>query len=299
MRPIFEAAQSSLRKVIYTDGENERILRAIQDVVDQQYARPMLIGDESEINKTIKTLGLRIQQGRDFDIIEPRGNSEHDRISYACVLVENGTADGALTGPSVKLHEQVTSIERCIGTNSDDEHMAVMHLLLLDNGSYFIADTSIHEEPSAEELANITIMAAKEVERFGMKPRAALLSHSNFGSHDTASSRKMAKTKEILEKLAPDLEVDGEMKGGMALNPSVRNKSQNCKLTDNANLLIMPNLDAANITYTVLKSLGHGISVGPIILGAEIPIHAITPTTTPRGIVNLTSLVAASVSDKP
>ena len=140
-------------------------------------------------------------------------------------------------------------------------------------------------------------MAAKEVERFGMKPRAALLSHSNFGNHETKSSVKMAKTKELLSKMAPELEVDGEMKGGMALNPSVRNKSDICSLTGNANLLIMPNLDAANITYTVLKALANGISVGPIILGVDMPIHAITKATTPRGIVNLTCLVASSVED--
>ena len=298
MRPIFEKANSTTHKVIYTDGENERVLRAVQDVVDQNYARPLLIGDEKTINKTIKKLGLRIQQDTDYEVIEPRGNSEHERIAYACVLIENGTAHAALTGPNGKLHEQVDSIERCIGTNSDDEHMAVMHLLLLDNGTYFIADTSIHEDPTAEELAHITMMAAKEVERFGMKPRAALLSHSNFGSHETKTTVKMAKTKELLAKMAPDLEVDGEMKGGMALNPSVRAKSDKCSLTGNANLLIMPNLDAANITYTVLKSLANGISVGPIILGASMPIHAITKTTTPRGIVNLTCLVASSVVDK-
>ena len=297
MRPIFEKAQNATHKVVYTDGENERVLRAIQDIVDQNYASPLLIGDENKINQTVQKLGLRIRQGHDYDVIEPRGNSEHERIAYACVLIENGTADAALTGPDAKLHEQVGSIEQCIGTNSDDDHLAVMHLLLLDNGTYFIADTSVHENPTSEELAHITVMAAKEVERFGMKPRAALLSHSNFSSHDTESAKKMARTKELLSTLAPELEVDGEMKGGMALNPSVRSKSNKCSLTDNANLLIMPNLDAANITYTVLKALANGISVGPIILGTKIPIHAITKVTTPRGIVNLTCLVAASVCD--
>lgn len=297
MRPIFEKAQNITQKVVYTDGENERVLRAVQDVVDQNYARPLLIGDATVINQTIKKLGLRIQEEQHYDVIEPRGNSDHERIAYACVLVENGTADAALTGPGSKLHEQIDSIERCIGTTSDDEHMAVMHLLLLENGSYFLADTSIHEDPTAEELANITIMAAKEVERFGMTPRAALLSHSNFGCHDTVSARKMAATKELLSQLAPELEVDGEMKGGMALNPIVRERSGKSSLSGNANLLIMPNLDAANITYTVLKSLANGISVGPIVLGTTLPIHAITKTTTPRGIVNLTSLVAASVDN--
>ena len=297
MRPIFEKAQNTTHKVVYTDGENERVLRAVQDVVDQNYARPLLIGEENEILQTIKRLGLRLIKDKDFEIIAPRGKSAHDRISYACVLIENGSAHAALTGPSVKLHEQVASIERCAGRKYDDEHMAVMHLLLLDNGSYFIADTSIHEDPTAEELAHITVMAAEEITRFGMTPRAALLSHSNFGSHQSKSALKMAETKKILAKIAPDLEVDGEMKAGMALNEDIRSKSGKSSLTGNANLLIMPNLDAANITYTMLKNLANGISVGPIILGSDLPIHAITKTTTPRGIVNLTSLVTASVED--
>jgi len=295
MRPIFEKAQSTTHKVVYTDGENERVLRAVQDVVDQSYARPLLIGKQEAIFATIKDLGLRIEQDTHYEVIEPRGDSEHDRIAYACELVANGAAHAVMTGPGGKLHEQIGSIEQCTAPHRADEHMAVMHLLLLDNGSYFIADTSIHEDPSATELANITVMAAKEIERFGMKPRAALLSHSNFGSHSTASAVKMAETKKILNEIAPSLEVDGEMKGGMALNPAVRSKSNKSSLTGNANLLIMPNLDAANITYTVLKSLANGISVGPIVLGANIPVHAITKTTTPRGIVNLTSLVSASI----
>jgi len=283
MRPIFEKAQNTTHKVVYTDGENERVLRAIQDVVDQSYARPLLIGEAERINQMVAELGLRIEETTDYEVIPPVGDTESDRIAQVCALIRDGSAHAALTGPGGKLHEQVESIQQCAGTSGDGEHMAVMHLLLLDNGSYFIADTSIHEDPSAEELAQITVMAAKEVERFGMIPRAALLSHSNFGGHSTQSAQKMAKAKEILQKIAPDLEVDGEMKGGMALNPQIREKSGKSTLSDNANLLVMPNLDAANITYTVLKSLANGISVGPIILGCELPIHAITKTTTPRG----------------
>jgi len=295
MRPIFERAQNVANKVIYTDGENERVLRAVQDVVDQHYARPVLMGDVNKIRATVKELGLRIREDDHYEVIAPRSESHQDRIAYACELVENNTVHAVLTGPGAKLHEQIGAIEDAIGTNSDDEHMAVMHLLLLDTGSYFITDTSVHEEPTAEELANITVMAAKEIERFGMTPRAALLSHSSFGSHPTKSSKKMARTKEILAEIAPELEVDGEMKAGMALNPTIREKSGKSSLTGNANLLVMPNLDAANITYTMLKSLANGISVGPIILGVDMPIHAITKTTTPRGIVNLTSLVTAGV----
>lgn len=294
MRPIFEKAQNVAHKVVYTDGENERILRAVQDVVDQQYARPVLLGDAEQIKQTCERLGLRIQPDRDYEVVAPTSDDEKDRIGQACQLVKNNQAHGILTGPTVKLHKQIQAIQDCSGAPASGD-LAVMHLLLLDNGSYFIADTSIHENPTAEQLTEITILAAKEITRFGMTPRVALLSHSNFGSHPTDQSTKMARTKELLAQRAPELEVDGEMKGGMALNSTIRDKSGKSSLTGNANLLIMPTLDAANITYTVLKSLANGIAVGPIVLGASIPIHAITKTTTPRGIVNLTSLVTASI----
>lgn len=295
MRPIFEKAQSIANKVVYTDGENERVLRAVQDVVDQHYARPVLLGDATEISAKCQELGLRIEQDRDYQVIAPQSDHAKDRISQACQLVKDNLAHAILTGPTVKLHKQIEAIQSCSGAVNPTTQLAVMHLLLLDNGSYFIADTSIHADPSAEQLAEIAILAAKEVTRFGMQPRVALLSHSNFGGHKTSQSKKMAETKQLLAERAPELEIDGEMKGGMALNPTVREKSGKSTLSGNANLLIMPNLDAANITYTVLKSLANGISVGPIVLGANIPIHAITKTTTPRGIVNLTSLVTASV----
>jgi len=297
MRPIFEKAQAKLNRVAYTCGENERVLRAVQDVVDQHYARPVLIGNETNIFKKISELGLRIKPERDFDIVAPDGSSEQERITQAFKMIDNGNVEAALTGPEEKLHEQVSAIENL--THLESGRLAVMHLLLLDKGSYFIADTSINENPTAQELARITVMAAKEVERFGMTPRVALLSHSNYACHDTASSRKMNEAARILNEIASELEVDGGMKGSSALNATVREKSNwNHRLTGDANLLIMPNLDAANITYTVLKALGNGISVGPIVLGTDRPVHAITRTTTPRGIVNLTSLVTASVEAK-
>ena len=318
MRPIFERAQNTTHKVVYTDGENERVLRAIQDIVDQSYARPLLIGDSNKISQVIEKLGLRLQENKHYEVIEPAGTTIEGRIQQATDLVRSGVAHAALTGPGAKLHEQITALEKHIGTTigntidstgsaatssaatgkkEDGNHLAVMQLLLLDTGTIFIADTSVHENPCAEELANIAIMAAKEVERFEMKPRVALMSHSSFGSHVTESSTKMAQTKKLLNEIAPELEVDGEMKGGGALNAITRQKSGKSVLTGNANLLVMPNLDAANITYTVLKAMANGISVGPIILGTDLPIHAITKTTTPRGIVNLTCLVTASVVD--
>ena len=297
MRPIFERAQSTTHKVVYTDGENERVLRAIKDVVDQSYARPVLIGNSEKIAQTIETLGMKLHERTDYEVIAPVSDNTHDRIQQATQLVKDGLAHAALTGPDAKLHEQISSLEKNTNSNSGNRQLAVMQLLLLDTGTLFIADTSVHENPSAEELANITVMAAKEVERFGMKPRVALLSHSSFGSHVTESSKKMADTKVLLNKISPDLEVDGEMKGGGALSEITRKKSGKSTLSGNANLLIMPNLDAANITFTVLKAMANGISVGPIVLGCDLPIHAITKTTTPRGIVNLTSLVTASVDD--
>ena len=297
MRPLFEKAQNTTHKIVYTDGENERVLRAVQDVVDQHYARPVLLGDAQVIQSTIKKLSLRIVQDTHYQVVPANGSSCAERIKQACDMIENGEAHGALTGPGARLHEQTAVLDKYAGADDDIEQLAVMHLLLLDNGSIFIADTSIHENPTAKELAEITVLAAAEVRRFGMTPRVALLSHSNFGSHETESSKKMALTREILKERAPELEVDGEMRGSLALNQSARQKSGLSSLTGDANLLIMPNLDSANITYSVLKSMASGISVGPILLGTDRPIHALTHNTTPRGIVNLTSLVTASVEN--
>lgn len=294
MRPIFEKAQAKSNSVAYTCGENERVLRAAQDVVDQDYARPVLIGKEKNIMAIIKELGLRIKLGDDFDIVAPSGDDEQSRIAQVFKMIDKGEVNAALTGPDEKLHAQVDTIESLSSLN--DQHLAVMHLLLLENGSYFIADTNVNENPNAEELARITVMAAKEVERFGMTPRVALLANADYARRDTESSSKMNDAANILKKIAPDLEVEGGIKGSTALNAAVREKcDSDCALTGDANLLIMPNLDAANITYNVLKALGNGIAVGPILLGADRPIHSITRNTTPRGIVNLTSLVSASV----
>ncbi len=297
MRPLFEKAQSATNKVVYTDGENERVLRAIQDVVDSNYARLVLIGDTEKIRDTIESLNLRIKEKTDYDVIPANSGDFGERIKQAVKLVGDGMAHAVISGPGIKLYEQAMVIESCAMQSSELNSLAVMHLLLLDRGSYFIADTCLHENPSAEELAQITIMAAKEVERFGMVPSVALLSHSNFGSHETQSSLKMAKTKRILNELAPDLAVDGEMRASQALNSAKRAKLGKSNLTEDANLLIMPNLDSADITYNALASLANGIPVGPIILGSKIPIHTLTSNTTPRGIVNLTCLVTASVNN--
>lgn len=295
MRPIVEKAQSVTHKVVYTDGENKRVLRAIQGVVDAGYARPVLIGNETEILNNIKELGLRVKLNHDFEVIAIDTLDEKARIDLAYDLLSSDKAHAALTGPGTKLHKQLDCIAKHTNIPTPDGKLAVMQLLLLDTGTLFIADTSIHENPSAEQLADITIMAAKEVQRFGMTPRVALLSHSSFGSHQTESSVKMAKACQLVRSRAPELEVDGEMKGILALDSHARQRSGKSRLTGDANLLIMPNLDAANITFTALKAMANGISVGPILLGTDAPVHAITQNTTPRGIINLTCLVTASV----
>jgi len=290
MRPIFEKAQSGHKKVVFSDGDNARILRAVQDISAEKYAFPILLGSASNINAKIDDLGLKIKENVDF-LVMP---AEDDSVKQACRMVNEGVADGAITGPNTKFYEQIDIIQEVIGLENGISKPAVMDLMLQDSGSYFITDTSVNDNPSAEELANITILAAKEVERFGMIPRVAMLSHSSFGNRPSKSSEKMVEAKELVQKLNPSLEVDGEMQGGVALNPVIRKQFEACQLTGNANLLVMPNLDAANIAFTTLKNMTNSITVGPILLGTKQPVHPLTKVTTPRGIVNLTSIVAAS-----
>jgi len=290
MRPIFEKAQSGHKKVVFSDGDNARILRAVQDISAEKYAFPILLGSASNINAKIDDLGLKIKENVDF-LVMP---AEDDSVKQACRMVNEGVADGAITGPNTKFYEQIDIIQEVIGLENGISKPAVMDLMLQDSGSYFITDTSVNDNPSAEELANITILAAKEVERFGMIPRVAMLSHSSFGNRPSKSSEKMVEAKELVQKLNPSLEVDGEMQGGVALNPVIRKQFEACQLTGNANLLVMPNLDAANIAFTTLKNMTNSITVGPILLGTKQPVHPLTKVTTPRGIVNLTSIVASN-----
>ena len=295
MRPLFERAKDSGVKVVYSDGANERVLRAIQDIVSQNYAKPILIGDSNEINAAIKKLNLTLKEGRDYTLVSSVNSTSVERINTAGALLESGEADAVLTGPSSSLQAQIEHIRPFTGLKYSAYNIAVMQLLLLDTATVFIADTGMAKNPSAKELAMITSLAAKEVARIGMTPRVALMSHSNFGSFKSESSEKMASVRGLLHDMMPELEVDGEMRGNIALDSTEREKSGLSRLTGNANLLVMPNLDAANITYTTLKALANGISVGPILLGSKTPINTITENTTPRGILNLTCLLASRV----
>ena len=293
MRPIFESARRAPKRVVYNHGEDERVLRALQVIIDDNYAQPILIGEEKVIRRKLVEFGLRIEPGKDFTIVAPNG----DVIEQAASMVDQGKADAALVGPYHDLFSQAATIQKCIGIDDRLESYAAMSMVVLEDGVYFITDTKIHENPTAEELAVITELAAEEVKRFGIMPRVALLSHTNYGTRVTATSQKMADTLKIVQKNCPDLEIDGEIQADVALNDGLRERmNPNSSLKNSANLLVMPNVDAANISFKMIKQVGKAISIGPILLGTKKPVHLIGKHTTSRGVVNLTALLSASAS---
>ena len=293
MRPIFESARRAPKRVVYNHGEDERVLRALQVIIDDNYAQPILIGEEKVIRQKLVEFGLRIEPGKDFTIVAPNG----DVIEQAASMVDQGKADAALVGPYHDLFSQAATIQKCIGIDDRLESYAAMSMVVLEDGVYFITDTKIHENPTAEELAVITELAAEEVKRFGIMPRVALLSHTNYGTRVTATSQKMADTLKIVQKNCPDLEIDGEIQADVALNDGLRERmNPNSSLKNSANLLVMPNVDAANISFKMIKQVGKAISIGPILLGTKKPVHLIGKHTTSRGVVNLTALLSASAS---
>jgi malate dehydrogenase (oxaloacetate-decarboxylating)(NADP+) len=273
MRPVFEAAAQTSQRVIFAEGEESRVLRAVQIAVDEKLARPVLVGRKDVVNAKIKDIGLRLEQGR---------------------------ADGMLCGTHGDYSEHLECVSKAIGFGSGRRIFAAMNLLMLPQHTVFICDTYINADPTAEELADITILATDEMCRFGINPRVALLSHSSFGSSDAASARKMRATLDLVLDAKPELEIEGEMRGDMALSKRILDAAfPDSRLHTEANLLIMPNLDAANITYNVLKTVaGEGVTVGPILLGAAKPVHILTPTSTVRGIVNMTALASVDASIK-
>ena len=326
MKPIFQAAKRALKKrVAYSEGEEERILRAAQIVVDEGIARPTLIGRPSVIAKRIEKFGLRLQEGLDYDVVnveqddryrdfwqtyhrmtERKGVTEsiakiemRRRLSLiGAMLVHKGDADGLICGTWGHNTMHLTYIDQVIGKRAGVTTFAAMNGLMLPNRQIFIVDTHVNYDPSAEQLAEITVMAAEEMRRFGIAPKAALLSHSNFGTSDQPSAVKMRQVLQLLQRNAPWLEVDGEMHGDVALDAAARGAIMpHSTLKDSANLLVMPNIDAANIAYNLLKTAAGGnIAIGPVLLGAAKPVHILTPSTTVRRIVNMTALTVADAN---
>ncbi len=326
MKPIFTAAKRALKKrIAYSEGEEERILRAAQIVVDEGIARPTLIGRPAVIARRIETFGLRLKEGLDYDVVnveqddryrdfwqtyhrmtERKGVTEaiakiemRRRLSLiGAMLVHKGDADGLICGTWGHNAHHLTYIEQVIGKRPKAMTFAAMNGLMLPNHQVFIVDTHVNYDPSAEQLAEITIMAAQEMRRFGIEPKAALLSHSNFGTSEQPSAVKMRQVLELLRRDVPWLEVDGEMHGDLALDAVAREAIMpNSSLSGSANLLVMPNIDAANIAYNLLKTAAGGnIAIGPMLLGAAKPVHILTPSTTVRRIVNMTALTVADAN---
>ncbi|AJW44405.1 MULTISPECIES: NADP-dependent malic enzyme [Ralstonia] len=326
MKPIFSAARKvpmEHKRIIFAEGEEERVLRAVQIVVDEKLASPILIGRPGVIAHRIERFGLRLREGVDFTVVNP----EHDQRfreywetyyklmarkgvtpQYAklelrrrstligAVMIHKGEADGMICGTVSNTAAHLRYIDQVLGgTNSV---YAAMNGLVLPGRQIFLADTHVNIDPTAEQLAEITIMAAEELCRFGIKPKVALVSHSNFGSSEAPSAVKMRETLAILRERAPQLEVDGEMHGDAALDEKLRNSLvPDSTLAGEANLLVMPNIDAANIAYNLLKTAaGNNIAIGPILLGAKKPVHILTPSATVRRILNMTALTVVDAA---
>ena len=326
MKPIYAAAKKGVKnRIAYAEGEEERVLRAAQIVVDEGLARPTLIGRPAVIAVRIEKFGLRLRPGRDYDVVnieddhryrdfwqnyhamtERRGvtvqvakiEMRRRLTLIAAMLVHKGYADGLICGTwgTTGLHLQY--IDQVIGLRPGVKTYACMNGLLLPERQVFLVDTHVNYDPSAEQLAEITTMAAEEMMRFGIRPKAALLSHSNFGSSNQPSAVKMRQALELLRSSTPWLEVDGEMHGDMALDGQARTKLMpNSTLAGDANLLVLPNIDAANISYNLLKTAAGGnIAIGPVLLGAAQPVHILTPSATVRRIVNMTALTVADAN---
>ena len=326
MKPIFTAAKLASRKrIAYAEGEDERVLRACQIVVDEDLARPTLIGRPAVIAQRIEKFGLRLKEELDYDVV----NVEQDRryrdfwqtyhrmaerrgvtVQMAKIemrrrltlisgmLLLKGDVDGLICGTWGTTAHHLDYLDQVIGKREGVNTYACMNGLLLPNRQVFLLDTHVNYDPTAEQLAEITTMAAEEMMRFGIKPKAALLSHSNFGSSNQPSALKMRRTLVLLREKAPWLEVDGEMHGDMALDVAARGVIMpNSTLAGEANLLVLPNIDAANISYNLLKTAAGGnIAIGPVLLGANKPMHILTPTATVRRIVNMTALTVADAN---
>ena len=326
MRPVFEAAKAAqAKRVVFAEGEDERALRAAQLAIEDGLAQPILIGRPAVIEARIARAGLRLKLGKDVECVNPESDTRfrqyweayHRRMGregitpeaakaavrrsntlIGALAVQLGDADAMLCGLVGRFDQHLEHVRNVIGKAEGAPGLATLNALMLPDRTLFIADTYVNEDPDAELLASIALMAAEEVRRFGLPPKVAFLSHSNYGSSSRASARKMRLARDIFARMAPEVECDGELQGDSALSETVRRGSlMETTLTGEANLLICPNLDSANILFNVLKMTGgHGITVGPMLLGAARPVHVLTPSSTVRRVVNMTALAAAGVA---
>ncbi len=325
MKPVFAAAKKKPARIVFAEGEDERVLRAVQTVVDEGLARPILIGRPDVVNRQIDRHGLRVRPGADFELVNPDSDPRYKElwqdyydimcrkgigVEYAkrelrrrttligAMLLRHNHAEGLICGTYGRHSVHLRYIENVIGRRPGVDNFYAMNMLMLPQRTVFISDTYVNYDPTAEQVAEMTLLAAEEVKRFGLVPKVALLSHSSFGAEDTPTAIKMRRALELLRVRAPQLEVEGEMHGDAALSEEIRNQVfPPTRLKGQANLLIMPTLDAANIAFNLLKTSGSdGLTVGPLLLGAARPAHIMTPTASVRRLVNVTALLSVEVA---
>jgi malate dehydrogenase (oxaloacetate-decarboxylating)(NADP+) len=322
MQPVFRAARSAPQRIVFAEGEEERVLRAVQIALDEKLLRPILIGRPDVIAARIERAGLRLQAGRDFELVNPNDDARFNQYweAYhqlngrngvspetaksivrrsntviAALMVHLKDADGMLCGLVGRFDAHFEHVRDIIGLRQGARTFAAMNALLLDKYTLFITDTFVNEEPDAAQLADIAEMAVDEVKHFGLPPKVAFLSHSMYGSSQRGSARKMREARNLFVNRCPEVEADGEIHGDAALSEDIRRKAlPSSTLEGAANVLVLPNLDAANILFNVLKMTGgHGVTVGPVLLGAAAPVHVLSPSATVRRIVNMTALAVA------
>jgi malate dehydrogenase (oxaloacetate-decarboxylating)(NADP+) len=318
MKPVFAQAKQDARRLVYAEGEDPRVLRAVQVVIDEGLARPTLVGRPEVIAGQIEALGLRLRPDHDFELVNPNDNPRYEDFCghyhglmerkgvspeaartivrtnttvIASLLLARGKADAMICGTYGQYLWHLRYVLDVIGKAAGVTEAAALGVLILDKGTYFFCDTHVKAEPTAEEMVEATMMAAEEVRRFGIEPRVAFLSHSNFGSAETPSARKVQAAVRLLAQRRPDFEFEGEMHADAALDEKLRRRLfPNSRLEGQANLLMLPSLDAANNAFNLLKVLGDGLPVGPILLGAAKPAHIVTPSISARGIVNMSAI---------
>jgi malate dehydrogenase (oxaloacetate-decarboxylating)(NADP+) len=327
MKPVFTAAKQSPCRIVFAEGEDERVLRAVQVVIDEQLAKPILVGRPAVLERRIKRAGLRLRPGADFEVVNPEDDprfrdywtnyhqlAERRGVSAAfaqiemrrhptligVMMIHRGEADGLICGMYGAHGQHLRYVDQVIGRRAGVKSYYAMNCLMLPKRTLFLCDTYVNVDPTPEQLVEMTSLAAEELCRFGLIPKVALVSHSSFGTSDAPSAVKMRTALDLIRQAMPHLEVDGEMHGDAALSEEVRRTAfPNSRLKGDANLLIMPSLDAANISFNMLKIVGGaGITVGPILLGAAKPVHILTPTATVRRIINMTALAVVDAQEQ-
>jgi malate dehydrogenase (oxaloacetate-decarboxylating)(NADP+) len=326
MKPMFAKAKTQPVRVIYAEGEDERVLRATQVVLEEKLATPILVGRPSVVEARIKRFGLSIKAGKDFDLVNPEDDPRYrsyvqsyvevagrrgvtpdaartvvrtNNTVIAALAVTRGEADAMLCGVEGRYMSHLRHVREIVGFSPGVSDYAALALLITSKGAFFIADTQVRPNPGAEELAEIASLAAVHVQRFNIKPKIAFVSHSDFGSYDTESSRKMRRATQLLKERHPEIEADGEMQGDTALSAAARRLVlPHSKLEGEANIMVMPCLDTANVAYQMIKSLADALPVGPILIGPARPAHILTPSVTARGILNMTAVAVVEAQER-